>query len=324
VRILPSKRKYGIGLGYLVPSYFRDPAPNPASIPGFTNPHMKFLLCRQTWGMWNRDGEGVNNITFLDNCFSTAEANGKGVALQIEPGINSPPWFFALPGADQETLVAGANLDNSTIPWGPLFQTKYQAAITQISNRYKGHSSLKFVKIQGPGIASESFLAKTPAEQAQCDTLAARFGYADKFAAWLSGVSFLIDMYASLWYPTPVQLVTGSPYGNLDGSIALLQEAYDYGDSHHYTQFAAVAHDLNSVNPKPGDIAQTEISALSPHSSGTGYQFGDEQNDLTKLTAALNKGVGYGAHEIEMFAGDADEPSFASLIDSINTQMLQV
>ena len=322
MRTFATKRKYGIGLGYLVPSYFQDPAPDPSIIPGFTNTHMKFLLCRQTWGMWNRDGEGINNTTFLDNCFTTAEANGKGVALQIEPGINSPDWYYNIPNVS--LIYAGANSSPSTVPWDNVnFQPKYQSAMTDIANRYKGHRSLRFVKIQGPGIASESFFARTPTEQAQADVLAGNFGYVDKYAAWLAGVAFLIDMFASLWYPTPVQLVTGSPYGTLDGSTALLQSAYDYG-SKYIGQFAPVAHDLTSLSPHNGEISQTVITSFSPTASGTGYQFGNEQNDLTKLTAALQKGVGYGAHEIEMFAGDADNAAFGSLLDATNAQMLSV
>lgn len=283
---------------------------------------MKFMMIRETWERYYQDGYGIPNYDFLDDCFDTAEANGKGVALQIEPGINSPPEFFDLPNAKH--IIAGARLEMSTVPGDPVFLSEWTTVQTQLSNRYKNRSSLRFVKIQGPGIASESFFARTPEEQAQADVLATELGYVDKFAMWLSGVTLgLIDMYASLWYPVPIQLVTGSPFGTLDGSIALLQSAYDFG-AQYIGQFAPVAHDLNSVSPHSGEISQTVITAFSPTARGTGFQFGNEQNDLTKLTAALSRGVGFGAHEIEMFAGDADEPSFASLLDATNAQMLSV
>jgi hypothetical protein len=321
VRTFATKRRLGIGLGYLVKSYASEPAPNPAVIPGFTNTHMKFMMIRETWERYYQDGYGIPNYDFLDNCFDTAEANGKGVALQIEPGINSPSEFFDLPNAKH--IIAGADLKMSTVPFDPVFQTQWITVQTQLSNRYKNRGSLRFVKIQGPGIASESFFARTPEEQAQADVLASDLGYSDKFAAWLAGVCSEITMYSTLWYPVPIQLVTGSPYGTLDGSIALLQEAYDFG-SRYIGQFAPVAHDLNSVSPHSGEISQTVITSFSPTARATGYQFGNEQNDLTKLTAALQKGVGYGAHEIEMFSGDADNAAFASLLDATNAQMLSV
>jgi hypothetical protein len=315
----------GIGLIYLAKSYGSEPPINPATIAGITNPHMKGMLWRETWERLDTNGQGNHDWTFLDACFAASDSHDKDAALQILAGNFAPPWFFNLPNARQIT-TSGLNLP-TTIPWDPVFQTEWEAVQTAMADRYRSNARLRYVVIAGPGHSSESFFATKPEEFTQANDLAVSMGYSGCDQAWRAGVTWLIDMYARVWAPIPVVLCTGTPYADTNGGTAALQAMYDYGDSAHRGQFGARADDLTSGSPTPSEPSATIIRQLSPHSMAVGYQFGNHQNvndtnPPTRLDQALNRGTGFGAHYMEVFADDADAALSAAVLDAANARML--
>lgn len=325
----------GIGIFFMALPFSSEPPPDPALILGLSNAHTTGTLVRQTFGMLYRDGQGSPDYDFLDECLDLLDTHNKKYALQIEPGINSPEWFFDLP--DAKHIIAGAHSEMSTVPFDPVFQEEWEIIQQGLADRYKGRTNLKYVKIQGPGIASESFFAITEEEQEQADQLASDLGYPDKITAWKDGVETLIDMYASVWSPVKIQMVTGPPYGRLTGSVEALLEMFDYGDANHRGLFGAAGHDLNSINPQRTDPSAIVVSGISPHSSGTGFQMHNSLNDEDpnppyRLSSALNIGMGFGAHVIEVFKNDLEGTGLTpeqlvinnQILDAANVRMLSV
>lgn len=314
----------GLGLFYLAPTYRTEPPINPVTQGGVTNSHMIGSLWRQTWNKLTRSGQGQYDWTFLDACFNAAESHGKSSALQITSGQDSPAWFFALPNAKQ--IIVGTDSLPTSVPWDPVFLTEWTAVQTAIAARYKNRSSLKYLKIQGPGNSSESFFAITPEEIAAADALAQDMGYTNANEAWQVGVRQLIDMYVSVWDPIPVQMVMGAPFAHAEGSQEALLAMFDYGAANYQGKFGAVAHDLTSQRPHADEISATVIQDFSPHCSATGYQFGNHQlrqdpHPPSHLDSALLLGTGYGAHMIEIFGNDADDSRSAPVLDDANIRM---
>ncbi len=315
--------KKGLGTIGLVPSYFQDPAPNPALIDMFTNAHLKGVRLSITWERLFKDGYGTFNWTFMDSIFDAAEANNKIVYVQLEPGINAHPDFFNLPGA--KFIQVNGTGDKYTVPFDPVFLSEWGTIVNTVATRYKHRSSLRFVKAQGCGKASESFWAIKQAEWDMADQLASDLDYDNKWLALFDGARQLIDMHCQAWSPIKVQQITGSPYGLLtttpvittDGivtdSTSMLQAYFNYGNRLYRGQFAACAHNLNKNSPHAGDIAQTAITANSPLCIAAGYQFGNSPNSVADFDTAWQLGVSFGAHEIEVFNDNTTSDYYASL-----------
>ena len=309
----------GIGLMYLAKSYRSEPPINPDANPGLTNSHVKGILWRQTWERLDRNGQGKHDWTFLDDCLNASDSHNKDAALQIVAGNFAPSWFFSLPGA-KHIDTARRHLQ-TTVPWDPVFQASWEEVQTAMANRYKGRVRLKYVVMSGVGHGSESFFATHPEERAAADALAQSMGYADAVVAWKAGVIWLIDMYARVWDTKPIVLCTGVPFA--DGGTEALQAMFDYGDSTYRGQFGARADDLSANRPQSGEPSATIIQQISPHCSATGFQFANHQNvndpnPPERLDSALKRGIGFGAHFIEVFADDADDPVSADVLDYAN------
>jgi hypothetical protein len=182
------------------------------------------------------------------------------------------------------------------------------------------------VVMSGVGHGSESFFATTPEERTQAEQVAHELGYPDAITAWEAGVRWLIDMYERVWGVKLIVLCTGAPFDADTGGTQALQDMMDYGDNTYRGRFGARADDLTANNPNIGQPSADIIIQISPHCRATGYQFGNHQNvndpkPPDKLNQALIRGTGFGAHFIEVFADDADNPISGQVLDDANARM---
>jgi len=320
----PTPAPAGIGCMYLANSYVSEPPIDPFTIPGITNPHMNGILWRESWERLDKFGQGQHDWAFLDACMNASDSHGKDGAFQVLAGNVAPPWFFALPGAKSITSDNGLL---TTVPFDPVFQAAWQEVQRSMANRYKGRARLRYVVMSGVGHGSESFFANSPGERAQAEQVAHELGYPDAITAWEAGVQWLIDMYERVWGIKPIVLCTGAPFDPDAGGTEALQAMIDYGDSHYRGRFGARADDLLFYNPNIGQPSADIIIQISPHCIATGYQFGNHQNvndpnPPDRLNQALIRGTGFGAHFIEVFADDADNPISGQVLDYANARML--
>ncbi len=186
-------------------SYF-----DPALCPGLTNANTPLITWRTTWAL-AEPTQGNYDFDYLDACVAAAAANGKDYGMQILAGHRRPDWFIDLI-ADTDELFNTADGLQIPVPWGPIFQTRWQAFLSEVATRYKDDSRFKYIKMAGVGRASESNFANTVADKAIVDAMARAVRYADAPSAWLAGGQANTDFYAPAFDPVPVVLVTGNPF----------------------------------------------------------------------------------------------------------------
>lgn len=215
------------------------------------------------------------------------------------------------------------------LPWDPVFQAKFNAFVQAFGARYDSNPNLVYVVMGGFGRRAESYFVTTDDDQAALDTLAASQGYGGVnpgLTAWQAGAEWCIDQYAKRFPKVPFILDLGSPYPT-DAGNATLQTVCNYGAAKYSKRFAVKSDGLAVSGPPTNSIGATEVALLSP-TAEVGYQMGLPQKDAVdsngtlNLTDSLNRGIGFGAHFIEVYASDCNDPNEASALTSASALML--
>ena len=150
------------------------------------------------------------------------------------------------------------------------------------------------------------------------DALAQEDGFTDGLAAWLAGTKWVIKKYATTFTRVPFILNMGSPYPT-DAGTATLQEACDYGALKAPGHFAVKSDGLAPAGPPVKSMGVTEVSLLSP-TSLVGYQMSLPEKDPANLQSSLNRGIGFGAHFIEIYSADCNDPASVPVLQSSANQ----
>ncbi len=203
------------------------------------------------------------------------------------------------------------------LPWDPVFQAKWGAFIQALAARYGSAPNLAYVVMGGPGRRAESYFCFTDYDMNYfINTLGG-------LPNWEQGVQWIIDQYGTYFPNTPFILDMASPIPTTDGN-ASLQAMCDYGVAQYPGNHFGVKSDglLYPSGPPNGSIGATEVSLLCPTST-VGYQFylpqGEAIDPVTgrfMLDLGLARGIDFGAHFIEVYASDCDDPILASVITS--------
>lgn len=215
------------------------------------------------------------------------------------------------------------------LPWDAVFQAKWSAFLTAFATRY-GSAGLSYIVMGGFGRRAESFFVSTAADQAALDAVAIADGFAAStvngvpvpagMTAWLNGATFVVGQYGVKFPNTTFQLDLGAPAPTTAGN-AVLQALCDYGSTTFKKTFSVKSDGLSYPNGPPNNsIGVTEVKKLSP-TYKVGYQFGLPASDPTDADNTLRRGIGFGAHFIEVYAGNCDNPAMASALDAANTSM---
>jgi hypothetical protein len=167
----------------------------------------------------------------------------------------------------------------------------------------------------GPGRRAESFFCFTAEDMNYfTNTLAG-------LPNWEQGVKWIIDQYGTYFPNTPFILDMGSPIPTAAGN-ASLRAVCDYGAAQYPGNHFGVKSDglQYPSGPPNGSMGRTEVALLSPTAT-VGYQFYlpqagavDPTTGRPMLDLGLERGIGFGAHFIEVYAGDCDDPISASVL----------
>jgi hypothetical protein len=215
------------------------------------------------------------------------------------------------------------------LPWNSIFQSKWGAFVQALATKYAS-AGLAYIVMGGFGRRAESYFVDTTADQTALDIQAGNDGYGSSvvngvtippgLTAWLAGAKWCVTQYATLFPTTPFICDMGAPYPTTEGTVAL-QGLIDWGVANYKGRFGVKSDGLGPAGPPNGSIGQTAVQALSPITT-VGYQFTLPQqppNALTKLITSLDRGIGFGAHLIETYSGNMDDPTmFATLVDRGN------
>jgi hypothetical protein len=303
------------GIIYLLKANRADsPSPDLAKEPCWTNPYVQGVLLRTHWNKIQPREEAID-WSFFDQGVALSAKYNKKLGLLITAGVTTPEWIYTA-GARRFTLkkLGGPKsfpLQQSLpLPWDPVFQAKWSNVIRAFGARYDNNPQVAYVVMGGPGRRAESFFVTSTADQAALDTLAQSQGYANGLAAWLEGTKWVIDQYAHHFPTVPFILDLGPPYPTTIGR-ATLQAACDYGATTYRGRFGVKSDGLAPNGPPSGSTGATEVPALSPFST-VGYQFSLPQHGNTvSMAASLNRGINFGAHFIEVYAGDCNDATQA-------------
>ena len=202
------------------------------------------------------------------------------------------------------------------LPWDPIFQQKWGAFIQALAARYGNAANLAYVTMGGPGRRRESYFCFTD------DDMDYFINTLGGLPNWEAGVKWIIDQYGTYFPNTPFILAMASPIPTSDGDDSI-QAVCDYGAAQWPgNHFGVLSCGLQYPGgPDNGSMGVTEVRLLSPIST-VGYQFFlpqegaiDPVTGRLMLDLGLERGIGFGAHFIEVYAEDMDDHlSAAALI----------
>lgn len=312
--------KFGIGIMFLTPSLgLGDPPRDLSTLPCWTDPSVMGVAIRTQWARVEPE-EGIYDWSYIDQAVSLGAAHGKKISILVTAGVTAPAWFFALPNAIQFNVTAeSGHVLPMCVPFDHMFQTKWKAFLTQMAVKYAHNTNIAYIVMGGFGRRAESYFVTTQEDQTAMDALAVSMGFMDGNAAFLSGAKSVTQRYLRKFPGTHCICTLGAPYPTTQG-IDTLKQLCDYGDVAFFGRFGVAADSLAPGQPTLNELAVTEIQALSGHTL-VGYQATLPFNDTTKLQNALTRGIGFGAHYIEIYPSDFT-PANASVFQAANASML--
>jgi hypothetical protein len=167
----------------------------------------------------------------------------------------------------------------------------------------------------GPGRQEESYFCFTPYD---IDYFINTLG---GLPNWELGVKWIIDQYGTYFPNTPFMLAMADPIPTTDGDNSL-KTVVNYGVAQHPgNHFGVMSCGLQYPDgPGSATMGATEIPLLCPTST-VGYQFLKTQHeDIDPVTGrfmldlGLERGFNFGAHFIEVYNGDCDDPVLAPVL----------
>src|SRR5438876_2909308 len=231
---------------------------------------------------------------------------------------------ISAPATQSATGVAitTAQIEPMPLPWDPIFQQKWGAFIQAFAARYSSAASLAYVVMGGPGRREESYFCFTPYDM---DYFINTLG---GLPNWERGVKWIFDQYGTYFPNTPFILAMADPIPLPSGDDSL-KAVVDYGvaqyPGNHFGVMSCVLQ--YPGGPDNGSLGATEVPLLCPTST-VGYQFLLTQHeDIDPVTGrfmldlGLERGMNFGAHFIEVYSGDCDDPVLAPVLIAAGARM---
>ena len=219
--------------------------------------------------------------------------------------------------------ITTAQIEPMPLPWDPIFQEKWGAFVQALAARYSNAPNLAYVVIGGPGRKEEAYFCFTPYDMEYFNNTLGGL------PNWEAGVKWIIDQYGTYFPNTPFLMAMADPIPTPDGDNSL-RTVVNYGVAQHPgDHFGVMSCGLQYPSgPNNGSMGVTEVELLSPTST-VGYQFlltQHEDIDPTTgqymLDLGLERGIGFGAHFIEVYSGDCNDPVLAAVLTAAATQLI--
>jgi hypothetical protein len=224
---------------------------------------------------------------------------------------------ISAPATQSATGVAitTAQIDPMPLPWDPIFQQKWGAFVQALGARYGNAPNLAYVTMGGPGRRREAYFCFTPYDM---DYFINTLG---GLPNWERGVKWIIDQYGTYFPNTPFILAMAAPIPTPEGDDSL-KAVVDYGATQYPgNHFGVMSCGLQYPNgPQNRSMGATEIPLLCPTST-VGYCFyGPQHEEIDPVTGrfmldlGLERGFNFGAHFIEVYDGDCNDPVLAPVL----------
>jgi hypothetical protein len=274
----------------------------------WTNPNIAGVVLRTDWATVEQ-AQDQFDWSFLDTGLELALAHNKKVIVSVDAGTSSPSWIYSL-GAQQFTLTTYGVMP---CPWDPVFQYRWSRFWIQFAERYDSNPQLVCVTLTGPGRTVEYFFAQTIADAKELQQSVGTQG-------WIDAANYNTDTFVDALLTTPVFCATGVPV-IWHGAVAMTSVA-DYGLAKYPAQFGIQSNELTAISFSNGTFPHTTLQAIGL--SPMGFQMLQTVASgklLGTLQQALNNGISVGAHFIEVYDMDCEDPNQQSVIASANLQL---
>src|SRR5947208_2614338 len=211
--------------------------------------------------------------------------------------------------------ITTAQIEPMPLPWDPIFQQKWGAFVQALGARYGNNPNVSYVTMGGPGRRRESYFCFAPYDM---DYFINTLG---GLPNWELGVKWIIDQYGTYFPNTPFILAMADPVPTDEGD-ASLDAVVNYGAAQYPgNHFGVMSCGLQYPSgPAPGSNGAQFIPLLSPTSTAGFCFYGpqnvsiDAETGRFMLDLGLERGFNFGAHFIEVYAGDCDNPVLAPVL----------
>lgn len=289
----------------------------------WTNSHVDGVLLRTYWNKI-QPRAGKIDWAFFDKGIALAAQYHKKLGLLVTAGVTTPDWVYAA-GARQFAVSNRHNPNEPAVlhqplPWDSVFKEKWGQVIREFGARYDSNPQVAYVVMGGSGRKAESFFASAPAD-------VAAFNRIDGLASWKPAVKWITDQYAQSFRATPFLLDLGAPVPGAQGRAALA-EVCEYGAKAYPHRFGVKSDGLGA-NYDLASFGAKEVSALSGKTA-VGFQMSVPSKGKTNpqgrslLADALKRGIGLGAHFIEVYAVDCNSPLEADNLEAASTELKKI
>jgi hypothetical protein len=288
----------------------KHPFKNLAGEACWTNPNVAGVVLRTDWAT-TEPVAGQYNWSFLDTGLALGQSNHKKIGISVVAGVSSPAWIYAL-GAKQFILTGYGPMPS---PWDAIFQSNWGQFLKQLALRYDSNPQLAFVTMAGPGRTVEYFFALSAADRAQLISTVGIQG-------WVTAANQNTDAYAKAFLLTPFFCATGLPLRG-EGPEAMTS-VVQYGLSAYPGRFGVQSNALSARYPTttgPFPHTSVPLAGLSP----IGFQMLQPVASGKlggTLAQALTNGIALGAHFIEVYDSDCEDPNQQSAISSANQSLV--
>jgi hypothetical protein len=283
----------------------------------WTNPAIDGAMVR---GHWNKiePAEGKCDWHYFDEALRLAAEHHKQIGLSVAAGVFTPAWVHdrgAQPLHFMEPFNGKLRPAVMPVPWDPVFLKEWGRMIREMGKRYGERPELAYVTMGGYGRWVEAYFLDAAQDLTQ---LQAQGG----IARWEEGTKRIIDLYAEAFPHRPFLMAMAPPIPGPQGQAAMHQ-VVRYGIEKHPGHFGLRSDGLSpgmGRARKPGYVPLT-IKSLSSQTT-VGFQM-SLPSDRTKrpLAPSLDNGVLLGAHFIEVYAKDCDDPAFDDLIRQASARL---
>ncbi|HEU0210375.1 MAG TPA: beta-galactosidase [Candidatus Udaeobacter sp.] len=280
--------------------FFSTNVSSPEDDPSWNNTNLDGVRLRPVWSDL-APSRGVYDWSSVDAIFDIAAEHGKFIGLSVAAGVATPQWVYDA-GAYKYNLLDGTG-QSMSLPWDPVFQSKYLPFIRAMGRRYEGNPTLHYIVMGGMGQVIETGLSKSSADDAALTAL----GGLD---AWIAAAKQIIPVYATA-FPTTPFFITAARVLTSDTDQTALKEILPWAVATYPGRFGIMNCTLNADsstgyypneaivtygNTQPVGLQMLCSSIKNPHQLGG------------TLLQALTAGVNLGAEYVEVYQSDADAP----------------
>ena len=279
--------------------------------PCWTNPAINGIRWRGAWNQVQSKVDGPYDWSIPDEAVALAKKHGKQIGLSFA-ALMAPPEGLEAAGCKFVQLSYGK------VPWinDPVFLAKWTAFIRAAGERYDG--KIDYIVMGGLGQTFESTIGNTGEDMSALDALGG-------LAGWEAAVTAITDAHAAAFAQTPFIFTAGKPYRDRK-ALDVLGRVLDDLAQKYPRRFGIISPTLNAKSDTrylPNEYVQ-KYSDANP----VGFQFSASSRGANgqrvlagSVAQTLDAAVALGAHFVEIFPADGDDPENAEALKATSKKL---